>query len=1130
MRALQQFATPFVGSFRELQGMLHLCGGFISGSFLVAFLLRKQWDDLDMDVFVPHVQESYPLKVSLSFFKQKGYRLVQKGDYHPELAGSYIRHVYKLRHWRTLRYVDVIETTAPNAIAVLKHFHSSLVSNGLTARHLLVMFHHWTSQNQSLAPATLAPEIRDKYEARGVQFITNNTDWERPTDLTTSTRRYALPPARMASHSAPVYLEPPTSRTRDPILPNQHVFFALAAYCSFVGLASLACVCKPAARAVYDDRRRRVNVLVSPFVDGKLEDFRTVLHNNRGAITGSLPVRLLADDVHFIPGDLDIAVPAGTNAIGIITFFKYLGYKLVPRADNAERDRLHASLYGSMEWRVGEISTFVRPQDNRRVEIIRSTTPYAVDAVLAHPNTLLQNFITGTLIGCLFPAYTLRGHALACDRGVPNRVVAKQLVKYKRRGFHIHADNSHFDSACGPLCPTRILAMDDPAVCLVRYSEYKGEYVEPSGQLSRSARTVFTLYASISYIRELAKLATICLELAYIAYIERHERVKFNVEPYVPNYASFMELLARTGSVLTGSLVLYTLLANKRMSPGSISIAVPRFKLEAVANYLLDIGYAVCADDRRRALHRALFPGGSTEVESVHMFLRITDGKPQRVDLIHSRTDYAADAVQAYPFTIMHNFISASNIVCLYPWYTFNGISMATRAEVPDRTTAQQLVKYKRWGFELYADNRYWQHACGNRCPLAGHRISDSYVCVQRFSDFTLLDEIFQLNCLPPRTSRDLHMEMEKGQQFRIDMVTKRTQPGSDTDNGRVSKRKRTSARNAAEKNKTDVAQLLDLDAEDDGFHEDEDDEEDENVTVKSTGDPAEDQTTGPVVVVDNTEPDASKESTTESTDKGDDKERKSKSNTSLSKSKGQLVQAKLLKPDGSKGLDWGYTGSINECINVARALASANTDTYAFAKVPANQNWTKMFEVDKDPFFAISVAGTQRPLKVWGVGNVTRTYFFTAGGDAPFSVSANVRLINDNDNKIANNIIAQHTQPRTSALPYPDVQFGKWMAVRYPGDTAMTNEIFDDLYDAREGIKLPKSKMDRYPVKMLKKGDLVLVEATMQRYHPKVNGRPDPKKWNATYSIEFIALLADSPPPTTVAATMCDDELVISF
>ncbi|EJD34261.1 hypothetical protein AURDEDRAFT_176699 [Auricularia subglabra TFB-10046 SS5] len=167
----------------------------------------------------------------------------------------------------------------------------------------------------------------------------------------------------------------------------------------------------------------------------------------------------------------------------------------------------------------------------------------------------------------------------------------------------------------------------------------------------------------------------------------------------------------------------------------------------------------------------------------------------------------------------------------------------------------------------------------------------------------------------------------------------------------------------------------------------------------------------------------------------------------------------------------------------------------------------------------------------MWGIGNVAKTYFFDNQGNPPFSVSVNVRLIHESDNAVANRLIMQHSVPRnTSATGYTDVRFGKWMSVRLPGDTMKTNEEFSELYDARGGIKLPRSKMDNYPVKLLKKGDLVLVECTMQRYHPKVNGKADPAKWNATYNIEFIALLDDGPPPTTLAATICEDELEISF
>ncbi|EJD34256.1 hypothetical protein AURDEDRAFT_131261, partial [Auricularia subglabra TFB-10046 SS5] len=1151
MRGLQAHAAVFVDSFRELQGVLLLCDGFISGSFLVAFLLDKNWDNLDMSLFIPLSIDSYSLKkVALSFFKQKGYALVKEGDSHAELAETYVRRVLKLQHAHTLRCVEIVEITAPNATRLLQDFHSSLMSNALTARHLLVMYHQWTAGSQSLAPTTLAPAIRDKYERQGVQFIMGNTDWNTPcgsrcpallrgvhregtsTLIPLSSTWNGLPPKefpllelwrspvpctnihcqnclfmytkKLFSHpegnseisttihahdalrhdmfglyndasphqagshvrthnegrlndalhgyvreyscvagfhgdgpgdgprllfdnesfGARMQISPHVS-PGNLILPPEEVFSMIAAYCAFHDLAILACICKPATWAVYNDRRRRVNILVSPFVGNQLAEFHALLHDNRGAITGSVPVRLFADHIPFIPADLDIAVPIGMSAIAIITFFKNLGYKLVPRGGNQHRERIHAGLYPDTEWRIREISTFIRAQDSRRVEIIRCETAYAVDAILAHPNTLLQNFITGTMIGCFHASLTMHGHALACNPTTPDRVMAEQLLKYKRRGFQLHADNSYLETPCGARCPTMRRKVDDAAMCLLRYTRDPGDdairrmppspcveellemrpgqsvrascrcanpycerrterprrkhnerdsfvvttcsimctlhgadgvrvtdgrhklrvarqtwftscaphtsdssssgtrkrhdeevdvkcarlhqsitrwratksgtttaeeavvditsdssldivagsasstapdagnrttrhsparvgivtqrfpvyhsllgapvdrrggatarsdmvqaewvrsgdqntrWIRPVGvkprSLLSSAFTPLTstnlspgsgkwLPGSIQQIgvlcdcRDLAKLSCTCLELAYIAYVERYKRVKRCVEPYFPDYDAFMSLLSETGSVLTGSLVLYILLARETIRYRSLSIVVAQSKFEVtpspdtgqqrnspaenpfqiVTKYLLDVQYSPYADAGRRALHSSLFPAGKTQIESTHTFMRTMHARVFSVDIIQSRTEYAADAVQSHPSSLMHNFVSATDIVCLYPWFTFTNASMATRDETPSRLVAVQLAKYKTWGMELYADNRDRLRECCHHCPLARHDFSDTRVCVQRYSDFTMLDEIYQRNRLPPRTLRDLYMEVEPTQQFRV--------------------------------------------------------------------------------------------------------------------------------------------------------------------------------------------------------------------------------------------------------------------------------------------------------------------------------------------------------------------------
>ncbi|EJD44120.1 hypothetical protein AURDEDRAFT_125407 [Auricularia subglabra TFB-10046 SS5] len=500
-----------------------------------------------------------------------------------------------------------------------------------------------------------------------------------------------------------------------------------------------------------------------------------------------------------------------------------------------------------------------------------------------------------------------------------------------------------------------------------------------------------------------------------------------------------MAMLFDTGSVLTGSLALYILLAREPIRYRSLSIAVAQSKFEIVTKYLLDARYTPYSDASRRALHSSLFPPGKTQVESAHTFMQTVDGRAFSVDVIQSRTEYAADAVQSHPSSLMHNFVSATDIVCLYPWFTFNNVSMATRNETPSRLVAVQLAKYKTWGMEL-------------------HDFTDTRVCVQRYSDFTKLDEIFQRNRLPPRTLRDLYMEVEPTQQFRLGNNSEIEMVPTDSDlhpSKTLLTYVRTSGNSTVVKD-TSADQLIDDIAEDavendttdlkEGDAQDVDDDARSNVSGHSAHSLAlrnaeVDKPETPVVEVAaaNASFPLHRRCRTNNLQVVD-----ADSKDKPVKVKTNLVQAKLQKPDGSKGIDWGYTGNVNERINVVRAMASAKSDTYAFGKTPANLAWTKVDDPDKDRHFVIGVgAGARKPVKMWGIGNVAKTYFFDNQGNPPFSVSVNVRLIHESDNAVANRLIMQHSVPRnTTATGYTDVRFGKWMSVRLPGDTMKTVRV----------------------------------------------------------------------------------------
>ncbi|KZV89565.1 hypothetical protein EXIGLDRAFT_771624 [Exidia glandulosa HHB12029] len=570
------------------------------------------------------------------------------------------------------------------------------------------------------------------------------------------------------------------------------------------------------------------------------------------------------------------------------------------------------------------------------------------------------------------------------------------------------------------------------------------------------------LIATYSSVLTLANLGSCCKAYATVANDERRWRVNRILRAWFGEGGNVRRSMYNYGVLLTGSAVLHVLDPTLFVWPTDLDFAVGYgLPASCFISFLDDLNFKATEERVRTQLHAQLYPERNL-VQRVTTFRhKVTN---RRVEVITSATRWAMDAVLSHPNSIMHNFVAASTIGCLHPWFTFgaDAVTVPLRA-LPTAPYARELNKYKSRGIRLHKDNGFLDKRCGSACPLLFHRIDDPAVCVVRYS--MLSDRELVSGLSYPFAKRASLREVEPGMSYRLGTVC-----ANDF---------------CPHKNESEAKR---------------------NKTTENDGEGVEDDVS------------QSSEHSAHSIALRD---------KTVEKGKGKAVGA------GVK--DWGYLANTNERIAKITDFNSAKQDTFYITALINALSWIAVNLPDRDKFYALAVQGSRNAAKVWFVGILVKSYFFDKSGEAPSSVSMNIALLDERETTMANNLLRRYSAPRNSDTSvYTDVRFSKWMSVRHTGESAMRAEHFTEVYDATTGFNLPRTKMRQMSPSNLKKGDLVMVEATVERWHPKKaagSSKVNYSEYNAFYALNFIALLDDSPPPLTVAMNMATDvEVEVEF
>jgi hypothetical protein len=228
--------------------------------------------------------------------------------------------------------------------------------------------------------------------------------------------------------------------------------------------------------------RRHFAKLLRPFFGDTLTPFFRMLRLSNSVISGSLALSMMlmgGERPNWTPRDMDICVPKfqakwvsrtlGT-AYGFVEHIKADNANIVTEEDAAMDERSDSDNDSDLEYERYDnkhIDRIIRLRNgNKSIDLIISTSQYALLPILQFHSTEVMNFISVSGFASMYPRLTL------CNRGLINPMVLENgkpsirtdhaITKYENRGFIVQR---------GPYTHRHHLCTRDPICCLTsRYS------------------------------------------------------------------------------------------------------------------------------------------------------------------------------------------------------------------------------------------------------------------------------------------------------------------------------------------------------------------------------------------------------------------------------------------------------------------------------------------------------------------------------------------------------------------------------------------------------------------------------------------------------------------------------------
>ncbi|KJA12570.1 hypothetical protein HYPSUDRAFT_210378 [Hypholoma sublateritium FD-334 SS-4] len=182
----------------------------------------------------------------------------------------------------------------------------------------------------------------------------------------------------------------------------------------------------------------------------------------------------------FLPGDLNFAIPAGTNPYTLQDYLRSRSYVSIIRSKARSIPSRPSLLH--------HVEILEHLNLKRRIHLSFYSTD-AVPAILLDSNsTLLANCITADAFICLFPASTLRKEGIRLQKGT---TAEGNFSKYVRRGFTLipqvksNAQDLVFHTKSSAMEPILCVALAENKPPVVRPFEWTLPFRPTNGTFRR---------------------------------------------------------------------------------------------------------------------------------------------------------------------------------------------------------------------------------------------------------------------------------------------------------------------------------------------------------------------------------------------------------------------------------------------------------------------------------------------------------------------------------------------------------------------------------------------------------------------------------------------------------------------
>ncbi|KAH7907990.1 hypothetical protein BJ138DRAFT_1116224 [Hygrophoropsis aurantiaca] len=231
---------------------------------------------------------------------------------------------------------------------------------------------------------------------------------------------------------------------------------------AMVNLGNTCKTCRPMCDSVSEARFARIS---KRFFGERAREFRNVLHQHRGVITGSAAqVALLGE--FDTPRDLNLIVPHGHFA-GMQHWLIKCRYEALVESGLQE-----------------DLSKFVLTFDtyhcqDEAITLSEATGPDVLELVVNAPSTADMTFMTAGGVVSLYPELTLSWKGLIAPSGKWELMLGGRFGSINAGRFELHKNTSFYDKPCGTSCPTMWrLPRTDKSVLVVDWD--KRYSVQPS--------------------------------------------------------------------------------------------------------------------------------------------------------------------------------------------------------------------------------------------------------------------------------------------------------------------------------------------------------------------------------------------------------------------------------------------------------------------------------------------------------------------------------------------------------------------------------------------------------------------------------------------------------------------------